>query len=208
MKFAYIDRPLEPLIGAKRPPNTLDFLQRRCARWPARDAYPRSRFPWAGAASISIASGFPSGSLLGLAQARTSSHPRRIRRRSCIACWLAVELYLALCAKLQVSEETMKRPRKRVEQVGYVEGPKDGSYFLRYWSEPDAGGKRSRRAVEVGTKNQFGDRTQANLSVEAAVLRRQINAGVLEQDHGSNHSHFERDKMPLAATRACWYRPT
>lgn len=91
----------------------------------------------------------------------------------------------------------MKQPRKRVEQVGYVEGPKDGSYFLRYWGEPDGVTKRQRRAVEVGTKNQFRSREEANLSVEAAVLRRQINAGVLGRTMGQVIAHFERDKMPL-----------
>lgn len=91
----------------------------------------------------------------------------------------------------------MKQPRKRVEQNGYVEGPKDGSYFLRYWSEPDTAGERHRKAVEVGAKNQFRSREEANLSVEAAVLRRQINAGILGRTMGQVIAHFERDKMPL-----------
>lgn len=97
----------------------------------------------------------------------------------------------------------MRRPRKRTEQFGYVEGPKDGSYYLRYWTEPDNGEPRVRRAVEVGTKNQFRDREEANLSVEAAVLRRRINAGVLGRTMGQLIALFERDEMPKRSnTRA------
>jgi|GEM_PF-2843259 integrase len=95
----------------------------------------------------------------------------------------------------------MKRPRKQVEQAGYVEGPKDGSYFLRYWSEPDANGKRIRRAVEVGSKNQFRSKEEANLSVEAAVLRRQINAGVLGKTMGQVIALYEKEAMPARSNR-------
>lgn len=90
----------------------------------------------------------------------------------------------------------MKRPRKRVEQLGYVEGPKDGSFFLRYWSEPDEGGKRIRRAIEVGTKGQFRNKEGANLSVEAAELRRRINAGVVGKTVGQVLALYERDALP------------
>ena len=90
----------------------------------------------------------------------------------------------------------MKQPRKRVEQSGYVEGPKDGSYFLRYWGEPDAAGERHRLGVEVGTKGQFRNREEANLSVEAAVLRRRINAGVMGKTMGQVLALFERDALP------------
>ena len=90
----------------------------------------------------------------------------------------------------------MKRPRKRVEQLGYVEGPKDGSYFLRYWSEPDAEGNRQRKAVEVGSKGQFRNREEANLSVEAAVLRRRLNAGVMGKTMGQVIALFEKEAMP------------
>lgn len=90
----------------------------------------------------------------------------------------------------------MKRPRKQVEQAGYVEGPKDGSYFLRYWTEPDVNGNRVRRAVEVGTKGQFRNKEEANLSVEAAVLRRRINAGVMGRTVGQVLALYERDALP------------
>jgi integrase len=95
----------------------------------------------------------------------------------------------------------MKQSRKRVEQLGYVEGPKDGSYFLRYWSEPDAEGKRVRRAIEVGTKRQFRGKEEANLSVEAAVLRRRINAGVIGKTMGQVIDLFEKEAMPQRKNR-------
>lgn len=90
----------------------------------------------------------------------------------------------------------MKRPRKRVEQLGYVEGPKDGSYFLRYWSEPDAEGDRTRKSIEIGAKNQFSSRQEANLSMEAATLRRRINAGILGKTMGQLIAQFESSAMP------------
>ncbi len=90
----------------------------------------------------------------------------------------------------------MKRPRKRVEQSGYVEGPKDGSYFLRYWTEPDGDGKRHRKAVEIGIKGQFASKTEANLSVEAATLRRRLNAGIYGKTMGQVIDQFEQDNLP------------
>jgi integrase len=93
----------------------------------------------------------------------------------------------------------MKRPRKRVEQAGYIEGPKDGSFYMRYWSEPDASGKRTRRAVEIGSKNQFKSCEEAKLSVEAALLRRRINAGVMGKTMGQVIALYERDAMPQRA---------
>jgi integrase len=90
-----------------------------------------------------------------------------------------------------------------VEQLGYVEGPKDGSYFLRYWDDPDATGKRVRRAIEVGTKRQFQSREEANLSVEAALLRRQINAGLVGKTVGQVIANYEQTELPKrASTRA------
>lgn len=97
----------------------------------------------------------------------------------------------------------MKRPRKRVEQVGYVEGPKDGSYFLRYWSEPGGDGKRHRHAIEIGRKGQFGSREHAAASVEAAQIRRRINTGAMGQTVGQVADEYLRDRLPARAnTRA------
>lgn len=91
----------------------------------------------------------------------------------------------------------MKRQRQREEQVGYVEGPKDGSYFLRYWSnEPGPDGHRTRRAVEVGRKGQFRSKEQAHASMEAATLRRRINAGILGRTVGQVIAQYERDGLP------------
>ena len=97
----------------------------------------------------------------------------------------------------------MSKLRKRVEQAGYVEGPKDGSYFLRYWSEPDVNGKRTRRALQIGRKDQFSSKQEANLSLEAATLRRRFNAGAMGQTVGQIAAEFERDALPKRAnTRA------
>lgn len=90
----------------------------------------------------------------------------------------------------------MRQQRKRAEQIGYVEGPKDGSYFLRYWSEADGKGERHRRSVEVGSKGQFRNREEANVSFEAASLRRRINAGVLGKTMGQVIAQFEQMAMP------------
>lgn len=86
--------------------------------------------------------------------------------------------------------------RRQTEQYGYVTGPRNGSYYLRYWSAPDAGGKRHRRAVEVGTKGQFANIDAAKFSVEAAELRRKINAGILSCTVGQVIATFERDALP------------
>jgi integrase len=86
--------------------------------------------------------------------------------------------------------------RKQTEQYGYVTGPRNDSYYLRYWSAPDAGGKRHRRAVEVGTKGQFANIDAAKYSVEAAELRRKINAGILSCTVGQVVATFERDALP------------
>jgi integrase len=84
-----------------------------------------------------------------------------------------------------------------------VEGPKNGSYFLRYWGSPDGEGKRSRCAIEIGLKGQFNSKEEASYSIEAAKLRRRINAGAIGRTVGQIAAEFERDAMPKRAnTRA------
>lgn len=90
----------------------------------------------------------------------------------------------------------MKRQRKRIRQNGSIDGPVNGSFYLRYWSAEDVTGRRVRKTAEIGTKGQFASKQAAGLSVEAALLRDQVNAGVAGATLGEVIVLYERAAMP------------